>query len=524
MLLKKFEIIENTLFFKKKLWISEFDQLKLNIIREIHDQSTSRHSDMRRTCKYLSKWYYWSQVRNSVKRYIRNCHVCKRSKTSRDKYFDLLNLLLISDRSWTDITMNFVIELFDNKEFNAILMIIDRLTKMHHYISCVAAEDDIDAEEIARLLISHVWKLHELSSTIISDRESQFISLVWKSVCRVLKIDVKLSTTFHSKTDDQSEIANQEIERYLRSYCNYQQDDWSEWLFMTKFVSNAITSTFIELFIFMINYEFESRMSFDSSDIDIDDRLFAKKRILTQKAEIIIDKMKNIWEFIKKKLINAQQDQKLYADRKRSVSFKYVVRDEMWLFIKHIKTERSFEKLNHKWIELYKFKKMMREACQLNLSLSMKIHDIFHISLLRKVAIDFFIEQISSSSFSIVMNDEEEYEVDDILESRYHYNKLQYRVAWTDHSSNKAWYSAENFQHHSKDILNDYHQRYFEKFESKVRLIVIIEAMLSQWIKNEHRETKQLIQDVLNEMKAKMKENDRMRSKESSLINTFDRH
>ncbi len=37
MLLKKFEMIENTLFFKKKLWIFEFDQLKLNIIKKIHD-------------------------------------------------------------------------------------------------------------------------------------------------------------------------------------------------------------------------------------------------------------------------------------------------------------------------------------------------------------------------------------------------------------------------------------------------------------------------------------------------------
>jgi hypothetical protein len=52
--------------------------------------------------------------------------------------------------------MNFVIELFESKDFNAILMIIDRLTKMHHYISCTAAEKETNAEEIARLLINHV--------------------------------------------------------------------------------------------------------------------------------------------------------------------------------------------------------------------------------------------------------------------------------------------------------------------------------------------------------------------------------
>jgi hypothetical protein len=49
-----------------------------------------------------------------------------------------------------------VIELFENKEFNAILMIINRLMKMHHYISCTAAKKETNAEETARLLINHV--------------------------------------------------------------------------------------------------------------------------------------------------------------------------------------------------------------------------------------------------------------------------------------------------------------------------------------------------------------------------------
>ncbi len=135
----------------------------------------------------------------------------------------MLNSLSISNRSWTDIIMNFVTEWSIIKnDFNAILMMINRLTKMHHYISCTAAEEDINAEEIARLMINHVWKLHELSSIIISNRESQFISHVWKVVCQTLKIIIKLSIAFHSKTDEQSEIVNQEMKRYLRNYCNYQ--------------------------------------------------------------------------------------------------------------------------------------------------------------------------------------------------------------------------------------------------------------------------------------------------------------
>ncbi len=300
---------------------------------------------------------------------------------------------------------------------------------------------------------------------------------------------------------------------------------------MTKFVSNVATSALTELFAFMTNYEYESRMSFDSSIKD--DQESVKKRIQNKKAFDIIEKMKSIWEFIKKKLINTQKSQKKYANQKRITSFNYVVEDIVWLFIKNIKIKRSLKKLNHKWIDFYKIKKIMTNVCQLNLSQSMKIHDTFYISLLRSAATNLLTESIQSSSSSIIIEDEEKkYEINDILNSRYHYEKLQYRVAWIDHFSDKAWYSAENFQNHSKKNLNDYHQRYSKKFESKLRLIVIIKAMLSQCIKNEHKETKQLIQNVFNRMKAKMKENDRKRfnkdsfekNLESAFINTFDRH
>jgi hypothetical protein len=71
----------------------------------------------------------------------------------------------------------------------------------------------------------------------------------------------------------------------------------------------------------------------------------------------------------------------------------------------------------------------MTDVCQLNLSQSMKIHDTFHISLLCSAATDLLTEQIQSSSLSIIVEDEEkEYEINDILNSRYHYEKLQYRI------------------------------------------------------------------------------------------------
>ncbi len=52
--------------------------------------------------------------------------------------------------------MNFVIELFQNKEFNVILMIINRLTKMRHYIFCIIEKKNTFVEKTTHLLINHV--------------------------------------------------------------------------------------------------------------------------------------------------------------------------------------------------------------------------------------------------------------------------------------------------------------------------------------------------------------------------------
>jgi hypothetical protein len=141
----------------------------------------------------------------------------------------------------------------------------------------------------------------------------------------------------------------------------------------------------------------------------------------------------------------------------------------------------------------------------------MKIHNNFHISLLRLTFIDSLTNQIQSSSSSIIVDEEKKYEINDVLNNRYHYNKLQYKISWTEHSSNEIWYSAENFEH-SKEIMIDYHIRYSDKSESKLRLIHVINVIIwinetsilskeelirvRRWI----QQTKKMTEDILNKM------------------------
>jgi len=180
----------------------------------------------------------------------------------------LLQSLFISEQRWQNIAINFIINLSDSYDYNAILTVICRLSKERHYISCITDDEDITAEKTAEMLIQWVYQTHDLSSFIVSDRDSQFISILWKFLCKRLSIFLRLFIIYHSQIDDQSERVNQNIKRYLWFFCSYMQNDWFKWLLMIEFIYNNVLSSVIFLTLFFMNKNFHSHMSFDSDIIE----------------------------------------------------------------------------------------------------------------------------------------------------------------------------------------------------------------------------------------------------------------
>lgn len=131
--------------------------------------------------------------------------------------------------------MDFVTGLPTSEGFDAILVVVDRLTKMRHLIPC---NDTATAPDVARLYLDHVWKLHGLPEAIVSDRSPQFTARFWSDLCTLLRIRLRLSTTFHPQTEGQSERANAVMEQYLRLYVSHQQEDWSAFRGMAEFATN----------------------------------------------------------------------------------------------------------------------------------------------------------------------------------------------------------------------------------------------------------------------------------------------
>jgi len=119
------------------------------------------------------------------------------------------------------ILADFITKLPLAQGYDSILVVVDQLTKMVHFIPTT---EKTSAEGLARLFRDNIWKLHSLPESIISDREPQFVAGLIRKLNEMLGIKSKLSTVFHPQTDGQTERVNQELKQYLRMFINHRQE------------------------------------------------------------------------------------------------------------------------------------------------------------------------------------------------------------------------------------------------------------------------------------------------------------
>jgi len=137
----------------------------------------------------------------------------------------------------------------------------------------------------------------------------------------------------------------------------------------------------------------------------------------------------------------------------------------VWLLPRNIKTTRVSKKLDYKKIGPFKILATIgTSAYKLALPLSMAIHNTFHISLLEPYQDNRFPSQIKELPPAIQIEGEDEYELDEIIDCRLHYNKLQDRAKWKGYSPehDKVWYPAENFNN-AEHTVQQFHRRYPRK-------------------------------------------------------------
>ncbi len=350
--------------------------------------------------------------------------------------------------------MNFIINLSFLKDKNIILIMTCKLIKKWHYISCFIDDEKITAEKTAELMLQWIYWIHDLLNFIVSNWDSQFIFILWKLLCKRLNINLWLFIIYHLQINDQSEWINQNIKRYLWFFCSYMQNDWVKLLFMIEFIDNNVLFSIIFLISFFLNKDFHSHMSFELNVVEYESFHECLQII---KVENIFKHMNKTLKFAHKSLVKTwKQMMKQVNKHRKEVDYK--IESKMFLNERNIITARFFKKLNDKMLNSFINLDFIDSSYKLRLSKFIHIHDVFHSDLLCSVVDDLLSDQKNELSDSIVINDENEWEINDILNFHWYWRWLQYKVKWNDYNNNLNWYNIDDDEFMNiQKIIDDFH-------------------------------------------------------------------
>jgi len=273
--------------------------------------------------------------------------------------------------------MDFITDLPKSEGNNAILIVIDRVTKMAPFLPC---DKEMNARQFSELFMREIFRLHGLPKDILTDRGSIFTSDLWKETTKQLGIERRLSTAFHTQMDGQTEWTNSTLEQYLRAYVNYQQDNWKKLLPMAEFAYNNGYQESIKRTPFFANYGVNPE--------------YQTIGHLMQGKITPAEDMSQLHETLQAEITEAQLRHKEYYDAGGKPDPNLRSGDMVWLLPRNIRTTRPCKKLDYKKIGPFKILARIGEsAYKLDLLPSMRIHNTFHISLLELYHDDKFSSQ-----------------------------------------------------------------------------------------------------------------------------------
>src|SRR5258708_4679409 len=305
-----------------------------------------------------------------VKDYVASCATCAHVKSPRHKPYGKLKQLPIPSRPWSSISMDFIEQLPDSKGFSAILVIVDHLTKQ---VIFIPSHDMANAPQVAWLFLIHIFSKHGVPAHVTSDRGSEFISHFFCSLGKLLWMRLHFTSGYHPEGDGQTEHTNQVLEQYLRTYTNYQQDNWAMLLPMAKFAYNNATNVTMGVSPFFANkgyhLEFTADLQADTSSAEV---------------QTFVADLEHTQAELKENITQAQERYQKNADKHRAEAPELKVGSRAYVKAKFFRTRQPSKKLLEKNLGPFDvIGKPGTHSITLRLPRQFhSIHPVFHVSQL----------------------------------------------------------------------------------------------------------------------------------------------
>nr|GEV57762.1 putative reverse transcriptase domain-containing protein [Tanacetum cinerariifolium] len=210
-----FEIRSNGIrYHDKRIWLSLHEGLRDLIMHESHKSKYSIHPGSTKMYQDLRKLYWWPNMKADIATYQPG----------------------IPEWKWENVTMDFVTGLPRTPSgYDSIWVIMDRLTKSAHFLPKKKTDN---IEKLTELYLKEIVCKHDVPVSVISDRDSLFTSRFWVSLQKALRTQLDLSTTYHPKTNRQSERTIQTLEDMLRACVIDFGSSWDKHLPLVEFFYN----------------------------------------------------------------------------------------------------------------------------------------------------------------------------------------------------------------------------------------------------------------------------------------------
>lgn len=287
-----------------QLYLPAAHDLRETVIRECHD--IRGHFGLRRTLKAIQQRFFWPRMKHDVDLYIKSCQQCQRNKSSTQRPAGLLQPLEIPSAPFESISMDFITALpTTTTGFDALMVVVDRFSK---YVEFIPTHTTATAADTATLFYTHIVCRHGCPRSIVSDRDSKFLSSFWTSLWTAFGTKLKLGTAYHPQTDGQTERMNRVLEEILRSYCSRHMELWDSYLAPARFAYNNTVHASTKQSPFMILHG-RSPLLPTSYIVSTPDAPVAVTDWLSTHDSLI--------KHTRTLIARAQQNQKRYADRSR---------------------------------------------------------------------------------------------------------------------------------------------------------------------------------------------------------------